>query len=307
MTNSISKNLCIVAESYVVINQNSGKLREFKFRKLCLHIEKVVCGIDVEQDPCMVQHLLQRVLKDSSINLSMLEAKQVKDKRICLTNYKNISMWFDNRERDLIELGTAMHNPLKNKVHIPKEQLSNISNYDKTCLFFDGCNLNCRGRLEMVWYDPQFPQVGKAALKSALTTTMVTGSTAAREALPPYLQCQTKMKTKDMMHLQYDVAEHMPSIWGKFGKDKVCSWPVTFGQNEKGHMDDEGFKKYLLNLIVPLYNAKDRPGKRVILKVDSGPGRTNLSLLTKLRLFGLVLYPCMPNTTHLMQETNQNY
>jgi hypothetical protein len=86
--------------------------------------------------------------------------------------------------------------------------------------------------------------------------------------------------------------EHMPSIWGKFGKDKVCLWPVTFGQNEKGGMDDEEFKKYLMNLVVPLYpNTKDRPGKHVILKVDSGPGRTNLSLLTKLKLLGFVLYP----------------
>jgi hypothetical protein len=53
----------------------------------------------------------------------------------------------------------------------------------------------------------------------------------------------------------------MPSIWGKFGKHKVCSWPVTFCQNEKGGMDDEEFKNNLMNLIVPLYpNAKDGPG-----------------------------------------------
>ncbi len=86
-------------------------------------------------------------------------------------------------------------------------------------------------------------------------------------------------------------------------------WPVTFGQDEKGGgMDDEEFKKYLLNFVVPLYpNAKDRLRKCVILKVDSGPGRTNLSLLTKLRLLGFVLHPCVLNTMHVMQETNQNY
>jgi hypothetical protein len=112
----------------------------------------------------------------------------------------------------------------------------------------------------------------------------------------------------DTMRLQFDVAEHMPSIWGKFGKDEVCSWPVTFGQNEKGGMDDEEFEKYLMKSIVPLYpNAKDRPGKCVILKVDSGPGTTNLSLLTTLRLLGFVLYPCVPNTMHVTQETDQCY
>jgi hypothetical protein len=110
----------------------------------------------------------------------------------------------------------------------------------------------------MVLYDPQLPLVGKATSKSVLTTTMIMGSTAAREALPPHLQFQTKAKTNDTMRLQYDVAEHMPIIWDKFNKDKVCSWPVTFGQNEKGSMDNEKFEKYLMNLIVPLYlNAKD--------------------------------------------------
>jgi hypothetical protein len=33
----------------------------------------------------------------------------------------------------------------------------------------------------------------------------------------------------------------------------------------------------------------------------------NLNLLAKLRLLGFVLYPCVPNTTHVTQETDQNY
>jgi hypothetical protein len=54
--------------------------------------------------------------------------------------------------------------------------------------------------------------------------------------------------------------------------------------NEKGGMDDDEF--------VPLYpNAKNKPGQRVIIKVDSGPGRTNLKLLAMLRMFGFILCP----------------
>jgi hypothetical protein len=69
-------------------------------------------------------------------------------------------------------------------------------------------------------------------------------------------------------------------------------------------MDDEEFKKYLINSMMPLYpKAKDRPGKRVILKVDSGLGRAYLTLLAKLRLLGFVLYRCIPNITHVTQET----
>ena len=104
-----------------------------------------------------------------------------------------------------------------------------------------------------------------------------------------------------------DVAEHVPRVIGKFGCAEECTWPVSFGQNEKGGIDSEEFAKYLFTSIVTLFpHAKDKPGHRILLKVDSGSGRMNLNLLVKLRLLGFVLYPCTPNTTHVTQETDQN-
>ena len=86
-------------------------------------------------------------------------------------------------------------------------------------------------------------------------------------------------------------------------------WPVTFGASEKGRMDSEEFEKYIMNSIVPLYlHARNQRGKRVMLKVDSGPGRMNLNLvLARLRHLGFILYPCVPNATHVTQETDQLY
>jgi hypothetical protein len=44
--------------------------------------------------------------------------------------------------------------------------------------------------------------------------------------------------------------------------------------NEKGRMTDVEFKKYIDISIIPLFpKLEDTPGKRVLLKVDSGPGR----------------------------------
>jgi hypothetical protein len=100
----------------------------------------------------------------------------------------------------------------------------------------------------------------------------------------------------------------MPRVIGQFGCEEVRSWPVTFGANEKGGMDSEEFKKFVLNSIVPLFpHAKNKKGLHVMLKVDSGPGRMNLNLLTRLRCLGFILYPCAPNTTHVTQETDQLY
>ena len=48
-------------------------------------------------------------------------------------------------------------------------------------------------------------------------------------------------------------------------------------------------------------------GKRVIVKVYSGPGRSNLNMLTKLRMLGVYLVPGVPNMTAVSQETDQSY
>jgi len=85
-------------------------------------------------------------------------------------------------------------------------------------------------------------------------------------------------------------------------------WPVTFGMNEKGGMDDQEFYKYISNSVRALFpDVADRDGRCVIVKIDSGPGRTNMELLCCLRHIGILLFPCVPNTTAVTQETDQSY
>ena len=53
----------------------------------------------------------------------------------------------------------------------------------------------CGGRPDCVMYDPRFPVVGLATTKSSLTSTLITGSTAAGEVLPPHIQFPIKAKS----------------------------------------------------------------------------------------------------------------
>ena len=48
---------------------------------------------------------------------------------------------------------------------------------------------------------------------------------------------------------------------------------------------------------------RNQPGKCVMLKVDSGPGRMNLILLARQRHLGFILYPCIPNTSHIKDRS----
>ena len=43
------------------------------------------------------------------------------------------------------------------------------------------------------------------------------------------------------------------------------------------------------------------------MKVDSGPGRTNIEMLAYLRVLGIYCVPSVPNTTQVSQETDQSY
>ena len=129
----------------------------------------------------------------------------------------------------------------------------------------DNSSTNRGGRYVAFIYDPRFPAVGKATCKnlSLLTSTLITGSTAAGEAFLPHIQNVTKAKTPETMRLDVDVAEHVPQVLGKFGCKEERTWPVSFGQNEKGGMNEEEFAKYLFNSIVPLFphaNGKSPEG-----------------------------------------------
>ena len=79
----------------------------------------------------------------------------------------------------------------------------------------------------------------------------------------------------------------MKNVRGKFGHNEVKTFPCTIGLNEKGGMDKEEFEKYLFINIIPLYpDACDVPSKRVMIKIDSGPGRINIELMARLRNMG---------------------
>jgi hypothetical protein len=123
--------------------------------------------------------LFRRMQTYTATNLRRQKARSAEDKQIHWTMHKNILMWFDNWEHDIIKLGFGNHNPVMGKVHIPKEHLRRSGKFDETCLSFDGSNINHCGCPDCTIYDPRFPVVGIATSKTSLSATLITGSTAA--------------------------------------------------------------------------------------------------------------------------------
>jgi hypothetical protein len=113
---------------------------------------------------------------------------------------------------------------------------------------------------------------------------------------------------KECEKLWFEFLMHVCNTCGRIGCDEDRVWPCTIGLNEKGSINNEEFDKYIDNSIVPLYpDLEDMPGKQVFLKVDSSPGCNGRDLLNKAWFQGVYLFPGLPNTTSVQQETDINY
>jgi hypothetical protein len=175
-------------------------------------------------------------------------------------------------------------------------------------LTLDGSGTVAGGRLQAIFDNPHLPVVGKVTSKEGATSTMITGISAAGKAIPPHFQFRMTAQHEDNMQCQMEAAAFFPNIHGKFGMDKPRYLGLSVGLNEKGGMVNEEFDNYIRNSILPLFpDACNMPGKRIMIKFVSSPGRLNVDLLAELKLMGWYMYPVVPNTTSVKQETNQNY
>ncbi len=93
-----------------------------------------------------------------------------------------------------------------------------------------------------------------------------------------------------------------------FGHREMQTFPTRIIVNEKGGTDSRVLNEVLSQYAAVLYpDAKDENGYRVCFKIDGGPGRLNIPMLADLRCQGVYLFPFVQNTTHMTQETDQNY
>eukprot|EP00804_Cyclotella_cryptica_P030789 CCRYP_015049-RA/>CCRYP_015049-RA protein AED:0.35 eAED:0.50 QI:0/0/0/1/0/0/3/0/173 len=94
-------------------------------------------------------------------------------------------------------------------------------------------------------------------------------------------------KCEETQSIDVNSIEFFPKIHGQSGTSDLKEWPLTIGMYEK--------------------DPNNVNGKRVMVKVDSRPGRLQEDFLAEARTLGFIVYPGVPNTTAVTQETDQNY
>jgi hypothetical protein len=231
--------LCMAYGSFLRINQINA-MGSNNLRSKLVPIVAETMNISVSSS----KELIKRLCRDTAIDMKCDKLSFAEERRARWTTYANLELWFDSWEKTLIDLG-FMEDDGSRKNILPEHQLRNIINFDETCLSLDGSSIHRGGRPAAYYHNPRLPQVGISTSKSSQMTTMITGSNAWGEALPPHFQFMTSAQTDDGKQIRNECIRYMMKVKGEFGLEEVVSKPVSIGMNEKGGMDEEEFAKYI--------------------------------------------------------------
>jgi hypothetical protein len=294
----------LAAESFIQIK---GVNKDHIERNTLMILFNELCGVTSSKGRRVKDNMFERVMRATNVSLNASVSPVVEDRRVRWTTYSNLHAWFVSFKAFLVEFGFATIGS-DGRLEMSEEMLRWILNVDETEVSLDGSKTIAGGRPAVSFHDPHFPLTQRPAAKSSLSCTGIFGSNAAGECMPIHWQLPTAATAEEREKLRFNFLRHVRSTRGRFGYGEERVWPCTIGLNEKGGMNDEEFDKYIDNSIVPLYpDLEDTPGKRVLLKVDSGPGRNGRDLLNKARFRGVYLFPGLPNATSVQQETDMNY
>jgi hypothetical protein len=126
--------------------------------------------------------------------------------------------------------------------------------------------------------------------------------------MPLFVEFPSDAENEQNFCIHADWLVGMPTVVSQFGHSTPTEFPAHAVVNSRGGTDARVLKQVLDKLTEMLFpDAADDNDHRVIFKIDGGPGRLNLEMLAELRCRGIYLFAGVPNTTHAMQETDQNY
>lgn len=257
--------------------------------------------------------LTKKLKRDTADLFDIGRVNTVEQRRLQWTTSFNSGVWFDTWKHSLIGLGFARvkgdtDTDASGEVVLFENQSFRIVNLDETDGSLDDTSGQRGGRPPMVFTRPDMPGGCTSVNKSGYSATIICGSNAAGEPLPLHFQLRTLAKTDEGEWISVDWFAKVPYVRARFSRKEIRNLPCTFGLNEKAGMNAIELHKYISKAILSLFpDVSDEPLKRVIIKLDSGPGRMNVDMLAELRLKGVYVIPGVPNTTHVTQETDQNY
>ena len=306
------KALCAAVKSYTILTQQEGtkarNVRAGLIRQINACVNKRE-GHGSRSGRC----LFERIQRDVADELDLGKPNKIEQRRRNKwSTYYNINLYFNSLKAFLIDNGFAKEASASFKLSTGSElewatedQGRRIANIDETALVLDNTEKGKGGRPSAAFYDPKIAACAtQGTHKSSYHATMVAGTFASGEKFPEHFQIPSDAKDRNNEGFSVEFIEDMLHTKAQYLHSKTKTFSPSYGVNVKGGMNKEDFGEYILKNFAPLVapDTCDKPGKRVMLLVDGGPGRTNEEMLHQLRMMGIYLFPSgPPNTTHILQ------
>jgi hypothetical protein len=196
------------------------------------------------------------------------------------TSY-NLDVWYKTWKDTLIDLGFGHAKKaegedidVEGNVLFFQGQTDHIGNIDETDGSLDDTTGQRGGGPAITFFAPDIAGGGTAVNKSGYSAMVICGLTAAGDPFPAHFQLKTMAQTVEGQMISVDWFRNTKKVIGRFGFPSRRPLSRTFGMYERAGMNAVKLeKKYMKNSILPLYpDIEDKPGKRVLVMVDSGPG-----------------------------------
>jgi hypothetical protein len=200
-------------------------------------------------------------------------------RRLVRTIFQNLNTWFDSFHDIVVRLGFARKRTYTDPqdgsevIFFPGQE-ERIINFAESPVSIGNTSDRSDGQSPTTFFSTSLPISAAATNKTGYICTVICGSTAAGTPLPPDIQLKPAVQTADREHINITAFSHVEGLRGKFGHLEEKLHGISFGMNENGGMDDSiELANYIERAILPLFpDVEDNPGKRILVKVDNGPG-----------------------------------
>jgi hypothetical protein len=198
-------------------------------------------------------------------------------RRVLWLKYESQKSHYENWEKSVIELGFARESETeeeREKGRLVFFDPSRIVQADEYSFTLNGNDEIAGGRPARLYSTDALPEAGQTAQKTSSKCTVMQAINFADEALPPFVIYPTKSTKNETVKLSVKTIAGFKQVRGKYGCNGYYHHDPIVAVSPHGSMNKKLWKIWLTEFIAYLYpDCKDVPGYRVLVKVDSGPGK----------------------------------
>ena len=182
--------------------------------------------------------------------------------------------------RRILEQANARHQSMANIVFLDQ---SRILQADEFGFSLNGTDEKAGGRPAKFPLANNIGDAGEPALKSSEKCTVMQAVTFADEALPPFVIFPTAAKKDENKKISAKRIATFHQVEGQYGNERRGYYDCSIALSQSGGMTKELFWSWLLEELCDLFpDMEDVPGKHILLKADSGPGKCDRTVIYSL-------------------------